>query len=99
MGQMIVNVIFTVLNFIANIFLGPVVSLASSLFPALGEFFTSILTFIGYGLEYVSFFVKLLMIPTAPLAALIGFFVGIFAFNLTIRVFGLGMAIYKYFKP
>lgn len=99
MGQMLIDVLFTVLNFIANIFLSPIAAAINTVFPALTAFFTSVTTFIGYGLTYISFFVKLLMIPTAPLVALVGFFVGIFAFNLTLRVVGLGMAVYKWFKP
>lgn len=99
MGQMLVNVIFTILNFIANLFLAPVIKAATALIPSLASFFNAFTTFIGYGLQYTGFFVKLLMIPTAPLTVLVGFFVGIFAFNLTIRVVGLAIAIYRWFKP
>lgn len=88
-----------ILNFIAKIFLNPIYSAISTIIPGISDFFTSIMTFIGYGLEYTSFFVKLLMIPQGILVTTVGFFVGIFAFNLTIRVVGLGMSIYHYFKP
>lgn len=99
MGEMLVSIIFKVLNFIASVFLTPIFSVINTIIPAVGDFFSSIFEFIGYGLQYVGFFVKLLMIPQGLLITLVGFFVGIFAFNLTIRVVGLGMAIYKYFKP
>lgn len=88
-----------ILNFVANFFLNPIYSAVSVIFPAFASFFNSITTFIGYGLQYTGFFVKLLMIPTAPLVTFVSLFVGIFAFNITIRAVGLGMAVYHYFKP
>lgn len=99
MGQMLIDVIFNALNYLANFFLAPVISLAAALIPGLTEFFSAITTYLGYGLQYVSFFCKLFMIPTAPLITLVSLFVGLFAFNITIRTVGLGMAIYRYFKP
>lgn len=99
MGQLLVDVVFKILNFIAGVFLNPIYTLLSGIFPALTDFFSYFITFMNYGIQYTSFFIKLLMIPTAPLVIFIGFFVGIFAFNLTIRVFGLGLGIYKALKP
>lgn len=99
MGQVIVDVIFKILNTLAGVFLNPIFSLISVIVPSLAQFFTSILTFVNYGLEYISFFIKLLMIPTAPLITFVSLFIGVFVFNMTIRTVGLGMAIYKYFKP
>lgn len=90
---------FGILNFLASFFLTPIFTGITAIVPGLTSFFTSILTFIGYGLQYTSFFVKLLMIPSGLLITFVGLFVGIFAFNITIRVVGLGMAIYHYFKP
>lgn len=88
-----------ILNFISKIFLGPIFSGISAIIPSFSQFFSSILEFVGYGLQYVSFFAKLLMIPQSLLVTFVGLFVGIFAFNITIRIVGLGMAIYHYFKP
>lgn len=99
MADLLIKVVFSILNFISRIFLSPIISVVSSVIPVLTNFFTGFLTFINYGLQYTSFFIKLLMVPKAPLVVLITFFVGIFAFNLTIRAVGLGMAIYHYFKP
>lgn len=99
MGELLVSVVFRILNFIGGIFLKPIYALVSTIIPALTNFFSYFITFINYGLVYTSFFVKLLMIPTAPLIILVGLCVGIFAFNLTIRVFGLGLGIYKHLKP
>lgn len=99
MGQILVNVVFRILNFVAGVFLNPIYSIVSGIIPGLTNFFNYFNTFIGYGLNYVTFFVKLLMIPTAPLVTMLGLCVGIFAFNLTIRVYGLGLGIYKALKP
>lgn len=99
MVNLLVTGVFAVLNFIASKFLGPLFSGISSIFPALGQFFTNFLVFINYGLQYTGFFVKLLMIPTLPLTILISFFVTIFVFNLSLRVIGMALAVYHYFKP
>lgn len=99
MGELLVSVIFKILNFISNLFLGPVFTAIGSAIPELTTFFSSFLTFIGYGIHYTSFFVKLLMIPTVPLITLISFFVFIFGINLSLRAIGLVTAVYHYFKP
>lgn len=88
-----------ILNFVASVFLNPIFSAVTSIIPGISTFVTSVMTFIGYGLQYTSFFIKLLMIPPGLVVTFVGLFVGIFAFNITIRVVGLGMAIYHYFKP
>ncbi len=88
-----------ILNFIANFFLTPIFKGISAIIPQLGTLFSGITTFVGYGLQYTEFFIKLLMIPTWLTDIVLTFWIGIFAFNLTIRVVGLGMAIYHWFKP
>lgn len=99
MGELLVSVVFRILNFIGGVFLNPIYLLVANIIPSLTTFFSYFVTFINYGLIYTSFFIKLLMIPTAPLVILMSLCVGIFAFNLTIRVFGLGLGIYKHLKP
>lgn len=99
MGQMLVNVIFKVLNFVAGIFLYPIYSAISSLIPALSTFMTKVLQFISLTTEYVTFALKVFMIPSVCYVPLFTLAAGIFAFNITVRVYGLGMAIYNYFKP
>ena len=88
-----------ILNFLAKFFLSPIFTGISVLVPGLTSFFSAILTFIGYGLQYVSFFTKLLMIPKSILIVFVGLSVGIFSFNLTIRTVGLAVGIYRHFKP
>lgn len=98
MANLIIKVIFGILNFLCSIFFLPLKPIMA-LIPGLTSFFTAITTFIGYGLNYIDFFLKLLMIPKSLVVTVFGFGLGIFAFNLTIRVVGMGMAIYHYFKP
>lgn len=98
MANLLVSVIFRVLNFVSAIFFIPLKPILS-LVPSLSTFFVYMTTFIGYGLNYVEFFIKLLMIPKYLVVTVFSFGLGIFAFNITIRVVGLGMAIYHYFKP
>lgn len=99
MGQMLVNVVFKILNFVAGIFLTPIFSLVGTLFPAVSAFFVKIMTFVNMTFTYVGFVVKLAMIPSACFVPLIALGGTILIFNTTIRIYGLGMAIYHYFKP
>lgn len=95
----LIAVVFSVLNYVAKFFLSPIVTGFSNLIPSLTSFFSYILTYLGYGFQFISFIVKLLMIPTVPLTILITFWIGIFAFNLTLHIVGLGLAIFRWFKP
>lgn len=99
MGQMLVSVIFTVLNGVAKIFLLPIYLASDTLFPVLGTFFSYVFQFLTMVFTYLNFVVNLLMIPKPLLIVVAGMGVGIFAFNTTIRLVGMGMAIYHYFKP
>lgn len=95
----LISGIFKVIGYLASVVLSPIFTTISTVIPVLTSFFESIVTFLGYGLQYTSFFVKLLMIPKAPLVVLISFFATIFVFNISIRVVGLALAVYNYFKP
>lgn len=99
MFGVLIAVVFSVLNYVAKFFLTPIVTGFTSLIPSLTNFFSYILTYLGYGFQFISFIVKLLMIPTPALTILIGLWIGIFAFNLTLHIVGLGLAIYRWFKP
>lgn len=98
MANLFIKLIFGILNFLCSIFFLPLKPIMA-LVPSLSNFFNAITTFMGYGLNYIDFFLKLLMIPKYLVVLVFGFGFGIFAFNLTIRVVGMGMAIYHYFKP
>lgn len=88
-----------VLNFISRIFLGPIFTGISAIVPSFTQFFASVLQFFSYGIQYLTFFTKLLMIPQSLMVIFFGLAVGIFTFNITIRVVGLGVGIYRHFKP
>lgn len=98
MANLLIKVIFGILNFLSNIFFLPLKPIMA-LIPGLNSFFTAITTFMGYGIQYIDFFLKLLMIPKSLVVTTFSFGLGIFIFNITIRVVGMGMAIYHYFKP
>lgn len=99
MAQLLINVVFKILNFIADLFLSPIFSAISTVLPSVSTFFSSILSFLNLIFTYMNFIVNFVMIPKSLLITFVGLWVGIFAFNLTIRTFGLGMAIYHWFKP
>ena len=47
MTQLLINLVFGILNFIANVFLSPIFSGISTLIPELGTLFSGITTFLG----------------------------------------------------
>ena len=99
MAQMLINIVFWILNFVAGIVLNPILSIVSTLIPSFGSFVSSILGFVNYGLTYVAFFIKLLMIPPVPIILAVTLGVTILTFNMSVRAAGLVMAVYNYFKP
>lgn len=98
MANLLIKVIFGVLNFLSNVFFLPIKPILA-LIPGLNTYFVYITTFINYGINYIDFFLKLLMIPKFLIITAFSFGLGIFAFNITLRVVGMGLAIYHYFKP
>lgn len=99
MGQMFINLIFNLLNALATLLLSPIFAIASLIIPDFTTYVGSINIWLGYGLTYFNFFVDLFMIPRAPLIAVCTLALGIISFNVTLRVVGLSVAVYKYFKP
>lgn len=99
MGQMLISVVFKVLNALASIILAPVFAVASLIIPDFSVYLSSMNLYLGYILHYFNFIIDFLLIPRAPLIAVATLGLGILTFNITMRVVGLSMAIYKWFKP
>lgn len=99
MANLFVKVIFGVLNFISKFFLDPVINAISSIIPSFSTYVSYFLNFLGNGLNYVAFFIKLFMIPSSLIMAVITLSMSIFSVVLVLRVIGLGTSIYHYFKP
>lgn len=99
MGQVLVDVLFFILNTISNFILSPIISAVVSVIPALGSFFQAFFTVASYFANFLGFLLDLFMIPRWIFTSVILMGFGILAFNTTVRVVGLAMAVYKWFKP
>lgn len=99
MGQMLISVVFKVLNALASIILAPIFAVASIIIPDFSTYVSSFNTWLSYGLMYINFFIDLFMIPRAPLIAVCTLALAILTFNVTLRVVGLIISVYKNLKP
>lgn len=99
MIDLLIKAIFYVLNFLASIILKPILILVVSIIPDITNLLTGISSFISFGFTYLSWFIKLLMIPKSLMVILITLTLGIFGIDLAFRAISLIGAIYQYFKP
>lgn len=99
MADLLISVVFGILNFLASIFITPLVTFFTNVIPDISNLFTGILALINYGLTYMGFIVNLLMIPKSLIVLLITLTIGIFGVDLAVRGISLAMAVYHYFKP
>lgn len=99
MADMLFNLIFKVLNFVASLFISPINALVTALVPSFPNYMLQIRLFFNTAFQFIGFVVNLLMIPKGLIVGVMAFGLTIFTFNLSLRVIGLGMAIYHYFKP
>ena len=99
MFNMLVNLIFTIVAKIADLILSPLILAISSFIPGFGNFLTSILNFLGYGLTYFVFILKLFMIPKECVQIVITIAFASLSIVAGIRTYSLIVKIYNYFKP
>lgn len=99
MWNAFISVIFKVIAWITTLILSPILAIVSVLIPSYSTYIGYFNSWLGYGLTYLNFFIDLFMIPRAPIIAVMGLGLGIITFNITMRVVGLTIAIWKYFKP
>ena len=67
------KLIFKIVGFLANIILTPLFSLVSTLIPSTSEYIDKIDYFFNYGIQYVGFAGKFLMIPSSLFKVFFGF--------------------------
>lgn len=99
MFQMLINLIFTLVAKLAGLVLSPIIALVNEMIPAVGDFLSSIFEFIGWGLDFVPFFFKLLNIPQWCIIAVVSLASTVLVFNLTVYIYYFALAVYNYFKP
>ena len=93
------KLIFKIVGFLANIILTPLFSLVSTLIPSTSEYIDKIDYFFNYGLQFVGFVGKFLMIPSSLFKVFFAFFGSLLVGFLAVGVIRLSMKIYEIFKP
>ena len=94
----IITGLFGLIAKLGDIIISPFVLLISSFLPDFSTFYSSIITFIGYGFQYLSFFMKLLCIPKNCMLMLYTIAVANLSIMLGVRVYLLITRIYNKFK-
>lgn len=94
----IITGLFGLIAKLGDIIISPFIFVISSFLPDFSSFYSSIITFIGYGFQYFSFFMKLLCIPKNCMLMLYTIAVANFTIIVGVRVYLLIVRIYNKFK-
>lgn len=99
MLNIIIKAIFWLIGKIGDIVLIPIMAVINAAFPSFSFNFDYIFNYLGYGFNYIVYFLKLFMIP--PLC--IQFVLYVFTISLTltvgIRGYQFIVRVYNKFKP
>lgn len=93
-----VNGIFKLIISLFNTITSPVITGITSLFPALGSFFTYINTFLSYALSYVGLVLDLCFIPRPAVVFLFDYFLTCYSIYLLAISIRFVITIYNKFK-
>lgn len=88
-----------IINALLGIIMTPIDLLLQTAFPSVLSAISHITDFFDLGFTYFSFFLKLFMIPKAPLVLYLSIVSAILVFNITIRAYSLIISAYRTFKP
>ena len=99
MFDILINFIVFLLSSIVNIVLSPFLLVFNALIPDFEQYFSSIITFLSYGLNYFNFFIRLFMIPYPLIVAVLSFSLSIVVFTFGVRTVYFFINAYKTFKP
>lgn len=94
----IIKGIFSLVMMLFNMLFSPLISVVTSLFPALGNLFTYLSNFIIMGLSYVRSILSLLLINDSMIVTLFDYFIVLYTIYLTIIVVKFAINIYNKFK-
>lgn len=99
MFNMLMNLIFTLIAKIGDLVMSPLVAGISVIIPSFSNFVSYILQFINYGFTYLTFFLKLLMIPKECVEIVVTVALASLTIMTLVRTYTLIVKIYNYFKP
>lgn len=94
----IIKGIFSLIMMLFNLLFSPLISIITSMFPALGNLFTYLSNFIVMSLTYVRSILSLLLISDTMIITLFDYFIILYTIYLTIIVVKFAINIYNKFK-
>lgn len=94
MSQIIVRI--ALVGAIITVLVVGLFSIVGANLPAVGQFSSSILTVLGYILQFFNFFATLLLIPKWVLVLYFGFMLFILGFNFTLIAYAFLQTIYTW---
>lgn len=98
MINVFINGIFKLIINLFNTITSPIILGVTSLFPALGTFFTFINTFLDYALTYVGLVLDLCFIPRSAIVFLFDYFLTCYSIYLLVITIRFVINIYNKFK-
>lgn len=94
----IITGLFSLIAKLGDIIVYPLVSAVSLLIPSFSSFYTSIVTFLGYGFQYIGWFYKALCIPKECMTLVYTIATASMSIVLAVRTYSLIVKIYNKFK-
>lgn len=99
MLNILIKAIFFIIAKIGDIVMTPIMAVVSLILPSSIDFFDNIFTFLENGFRYMTFFLKLLLIPNTCVNVVVFVFSAYITLETGIRAYNLIVKIYDRFKP
>ena len=98
-----INVLLKFFMFIINTFstllLNPIFTIINAFFPIVSSgIFTTLINVFNMGFNLFAFFLDLFMVPSNVVILYLSLCATILVFNLTIRAYAFGLAVYHYYN-
>lgn len=94
----IISGLFSLVAKLGDIIIYPIVSAVTLLIPSFTSFYTSIITWLGYGFQYIGWFYKALCIPRECMTLVYTVATASMAIVIAVRAYSLIIKIYNKFK-
>lgn len=99
MLNIIIKAVFWLVGKIGDIVLIPIMSVINAIFPSFSFNLDYIFTYLGYGFNYIIYFLKLLMIPPVCIQFILSVFTISLSLAVGIRGYQFIVRVYNKFKP
>lgn len=99
MLQILINFVFKILGFVANIILYPIILVFNAFIPGLGDTLSSFGTVMTQVTSAIPHFMNLFYIPESPFTVFFLYITGKYTFYVSYTVVKFAIKIYNTFKP